>query len=104
MNPSLQKTRGTAYCMKTIIDLLVRLQQLRLWSQRAAHNPHLTEREKHSLRSIKQLVRDCLPPSVQQHYDGLKRSEPELLKCPEVFAMAVLVSAYRSMSSSERSF
>jgi hypothetical protein len=47
-------------------------------------------------------VRECLSAEVLVHYDRLKETEPELLECPEVFAMAVLVSTYRSLSPRKR--
>jgi hypothetical protein len=47
-------------------------------------------------------VRECLPAEVLFYYDRLNESEPELLECPEVFAMAVLVSTYRSLSPGGR--
>ena len=88
--------------MKTMMELLIRLQQLRLSSLRAAHNNQLTAAEKNSIRFFKSLVRDCLPAEVLVHYDQLNETEPELLECPEVFAMAVLVSTYRSLSPRKR--
>ena len=88
--------------MKTMMELLIRLQQLRLSSLRAAHNNQLTAAEKNSIRFFKSLVRECLPAEVLVHYDRLKETEPELLECPEVFAMAVLVSTYRSLSPRKR--
>jgi hypothetical protein len=87
--------------MKTMMELLIRLQQLRLSSLRAAHNNQLTAAEKNSIRFFKSLVRECLPAEVLVHYDRLKETE-ELLECPEVFAMAVLVSTYRSLSPRKR--
>jgi hypothetical protein len=92
------KTRTTIRFMKTMMDLLIRLQQLRLFSLRATHNKQLTASEKNSIRFLKNLVRECLPAEVLFYYDRLKESEPELLECPEVFAMAVLVSSYRTSS------
>lgn len=83
--------------MKTMIELLIRLQQLRHASLRAARNNQLTPGEKNSIRFFKNLVRECLPAEVLFYYDRLKQSEPELLDCSEVFAMAVLVSTYRSL-------
>jgi hypothetical protein len=88
--------------MKTMMELLIRLQQLRLSSLRAAHNNQLTATEKNSIRFFKNLVRECLPAEVLVPYDRLKETEPELLECPEVFAMAVLVSTYRSSSPAKR--
>lgn len=83
--------------MKTMMEILIRLQQLRRSSLRFAHNKQLTAAEKNSVRCLKNLVRECLPAEVLLHYDRFKESEPELLECPEVFAMAVLVSTYRGL-------
>lgn len=85
-----------------MMEILIRLQQLRRSSLRTAHNKQLTAAEKNSIRCLKNLVRDCLPAEVLVHYDQLKETEPELLKCPEVFAMGVLVATYRELSAHKR--
>lgn len=85
-----------------MMEILIRLQQLRRSSLRTAHNKQLTAAEKYSIRCFKNLVRECLPAEVLVHYDQLKEAEPELLKCPEVFAMAVLVASYRELSAHKR--
>jgi hypothetical protein len=83
--------------MKTMLDLLIRLQELRRTVDRALRNPQLTDGEKSTACCFKGLVRGCLPPEVLVHYDSLKHREPELMRSPEVFAMAVIVSTYRSL-------
>jgi hypothetical protein len=88
--------------MKTMMELLIRLQQLRDCCERTAHNPQLTAGEKAAASCLKELVRESLPADVLLHYDRLEETEPELLQCPEVFAMAVLVSTYRSLSPRQR--
>lgn len=96
------KTRTAILSMKTMMELLIRLQQLRLSGLRAAQNNQPTAGEKNSIRFFRNLVRECLPAEVLVHYDRLKETEAELLECPEVFAMAVLVTAYRSLSPRKR--
>ena len=88
--------------MKTMMELLIRLQQLRECCARTAHNPQLTGGEKAAARCLKELVRESLPAEVLLHYDRLEQTEPEFLRCPEVFAMAALVSTYRSLSPRQR--
>lgn len=88
--------------MKTMMELLIRVQQLRDCCRRAANNQQLTEGEKNSARLLKHLVRDCLPREVLRHYDHLKQTEPELFQSPEMLAMAVLVNTYRSLSPAGR--
>lgn len=88
--------------MKTMMELLIRLQELRGCCERAAHNSQLTCSEKAAPSCLKELVRDSLPADVLNHYDRLKEAEPELLQCREVFAMAVIVSTYRSLSPRKR--
>lgn len=88
--------------MKTMMELLIRLQQMRNCCERTAHNPQLTGREKAAASCLKELVRECLPADVLNHFDRLEETEPALLQCPEVFAMAVLVSTYRSLSPRKR--
>ena len=88
--------------MKTMLELLIRLQELGHTVDRVTVNPQLTTGEKAAAHIFKTLVRECLPPTVLVYYDKLKKQEPELLRCPEVFAMAVLVSAYQSLTPRSR--
>lgn len=88
--------------MKTMMELLIRLQELRGCCERAAHNSQLTRSEKAAPSCLKELVRDSLPADVLNHYDRLKKTARDLLQCPEVFAMAVMVSTYRSLSPRKR--
>ena len=84
--------------MKTMLELLIRLHEMRCCCERVKRNPQLTDRERATACSHKQIVRECLPPEVLAHYDRMKKTQRALLSCPEVFAMAVLVSTYRSLS------
>jgi hypothetical protein len=88
--------------MKTMLELLIRLQELGHTADRVTVNPQLTTGEKGAAHIFKTLVRECLPPAVLVHYDRLKKQEPDLSGCPEVFAMAVLVSAYQSLTPRKR--
>jgi hypothetical protein len=88
--------------MKTMLELLIRLHEMRCCCERVRRNPQLTSGEKSVVCSHKQLVRECLPVTVLAHYDRMKKTERTLLTCPEVFAMAVLVSTYRSLSRLQR--
>jgi hypothetical protein len=88
--------------MKTMLNLLIRLQKIRCCCERIQHNPHFTNGEKAAACSHKQRVRESLPPEVLVRYDRMKTTERDLLSCPEVFAMAVLVSAYRDLSPRQR--
>jgi len=88
--------------MKTMMELLIRVQQLRDCCQRTANNPQLTQGEKNSARLFKLLVRECLPPEVLWNYDQLKQTDLELLKSPDIFAMAVLVDTYRNSTPAGR--
>src|SRR6185503_11821556 len=65
-------------------------------------NRQFTNGEKAVAWLHKQIVRECLPLEVLAHYDRMKKTEHALLSCPEVFAMAVLVSTYRSLSPRKR--
>lgn len=88
--------------MKTMLDLLTRLVEMRNCCERAKHNSQLTQSERATASCFKSLVRDCLPPSVLATYDEMKDTDPELLDCPEVFAMAVLVSTYQRLPAVSR--
>jgi hypothetical protein len=88
--------------MKTMLELLIRLQEMRCCCQRVRLNPQLTKGEKAVACQHKQIVRECLPPEVLTHYDRMKTTERALRSCPELFAMAVLVATFRSLSPQGR--
>lgn len=88
--------------MKTMLELVIRLHAMRCCCERVRRNPQLTNGEKAAACSHKQIVRECLPDVVLAHYDRMKTTERALLSCPEVFAMAVLVSTYRSLPPRQR--
>jgi hypothetical protein len=88
--------------MKTMLKLLTRFVEMRRYSERTQKDPHLSDGEKAAARFFEGLVRGCLPETVLVTYERMEETEPELLGCPEVFAMAVLVAAYRSSSSARR--
>ena len=88
--------------MKTMMELLIRVQQLRDCCQRTANNPQLAQGEKESPRHFKLLVRGCLSREVLWTYDQLKEADPELLQSPHIFAMAVLVDTYRNSTPAGR--
>lgn len=88
--------------MKTMMALLIHVQQLRDCCQRTAGNQQLTDSEKNSPHLYKQLVRVCLPREVLRQYDQLKQTEPELFQSPEIVAMAALVDTYRCLSPAGR--
>lgn len=85
-----------------MMELLIRLHEMRSCCERVKRNPQLTNGEKFMACSHKQLVRECLPATVLAHYDRMKKTERTLLACPEAFAMAVLVATYRSLSPRQR--
>jgi len=84
--------------MKTMLELLIRLQELRRCCERASLNPQISNGEKAIVSSYKCLVRECLPDEVLAEYDRMKKSEPQLLLYPEIFAMAVVLSTWRNLS------
>lgn len=88
--------------MKTMMDLVMRLNELDRSCRRAAANPQLTDGERASVRIYTNLVREVIPVEVRAHYERLVASEPDLAECPEIFAMAVLVSTYRSLPPGKR--
>ena len=88
--------------MKTMLELLIRLHEMRCCCERVRCNSQLTDGEKAMACSHKQIVRECLPAIVLAHYDRMKKTESALFSCPEVFAMAVLVSTYRSLLPRQR--
>jgi len=85
-----------------MLELLIRLLEMRCCCEHVQRNRQLTNGEKAMACLHKQIVRECLPPEVLAHYDRMKKAEHALLSCREVFAMAVLVSTYRSLSPRKR--
>lgn len=102
INGVCRPTQATIHNMKTMMELLIRLEQLRRCGERTKNNKQLTDGEKSTLRFIKHLVRDCLPTDVLSHYDRLMETESELRESAEVLAMAVLVSTWRDLSPAGR--
>jgi len=88
--------------MKTMLELLIRLNEMRCCYERVEQNAQLTSGEKAAMCIHKQLVRECLPPEVLKHYDRMKKTERVLRAFPTIFAMAVLVSTYRSLTPTGR--
>ena len=88
--------------MRTMLELLVRLNDMRCCCERVELNPQLTAGEKAAACIHKQIFRECLPPQVLAHYDRVQETEPTLVQCPEIFAMAVLVSTWRGLSPAGR--
>jgi len=88
--------------MKTMLEILIHLNEMRRCCERTKRNPQLTQREKAVACSHKQIVRECLPAEVLIHYDRMKTTERAMMACPEIFAMAVLVSTWRSLSPARR--
>ncbi len=87
--------------MRTTLDLLIRLAELETAaaSKTTSRGP---QRRTATVLLLRRLVRDSLPSEVLPYYDSMLDQESELLSCPQVFAMAVLVSAYKGLSSTAR--
>jgi hypothetical protein len=88
--------------MKTMLDLLVRLVEMRRCCEHVRNNSQLTEGEKSAAYCFANLVRDCLPSLVLATFDRMEQTDSQLLEVPEVFAMAVLVSTYRGANPVDR--
>ena len=85
-----------------MMDLLVRLQEVEHCARLALRCKQLTPREKQSARGYVALVREIVPGEVLVLYDRMRRSDSDLLDSCELFAMAVLVATYRSLSPRKR--
>ena len=88
--------------MRTMLDLLIRLEQMQQCCERVNHNPELTDREKSAALCFKDLVRDCLPSPVLATYDRLRKSHPDTLENAELFGMTVIVATYTKLPPSGR--
>src|SRR3989442_12082701 len=74
--------------MNTMMDLLVRLQEVEHCARLALRCKQLTPREKQSARGYVALVREIVPGEVLVLYDRMRRSDSDLLDICEPFAMA----------------
>lgn len=88
--------------MKTMMDLLISLRRADTVAEAARRNRQLSSGEKLIARRHMDLVREVIPPEVLAHYDCLKATATDLLESPELLAMAVLLTTYRSLSPAKR--
>jgi hypothetical protein len=88
--------------MKTMMDLLISLRRADALAEAAGRNRQLSPGEKLAARCQVDLVREVIPCEVLVHYDDLKTTANDLLESPGLFAMAVLLTTYRSLSPAKR--
>ena len=86
--------------MKTTLELLVRLAEVKKCAQRLSKHGQITNREKVAAECLQRLIRESLPGEVLPYFDTLFETEAQLVDCPEVFAMAVVVATYREVTPS----
>jgi hypothetical protein len=86
--------------MQTLLDLLICLYRHERTARAAGRQ--MSPREQCALEKRLTLVRGTIPTYVLDHYELLKRNEPELGDCPAALAMATLVSAYQSLPARKR--
>jgi len=85
-----------------MMDLLISLRRADAVADAAGRNRQLSPGEKLVARRHMDLVREVIPPEVLAHYDHLKATATDLLESPELLAMAVLLTTYRSLSPAKR--
>ncbi len=85
--------------MKTLLDLIIRLAELQNYEGQPRN---FTQREQSALKCLASLVRESLPSEVLLQYQKTLVTEPELIRNPDVFGMAVLVAAYKGLSEPGR--
>jgi hypothetical protein len=88
--------------MKTMMELLISLQRVEHSMQVARQRRQLTPLESRHSDHYLTLVREIIPAEALVHYDRMKTTAADLLETPELFAMAVLVSTYGSLSPQQR--
>lgn len=92
----------TTKTMKTMMDLLISLRRVDAATETANRNRQLSPGEKQAARRHVDLVREVIPPEVLAHYDELNATDHDLLESPELLAMSVLLTTYRSLSPRKR--
>ena len=85
-----------------MMDLLISLRRADAAADAAGRNRQLSPGEKLTARRHMDLVREVIPPEVLAHYDQLKATAADLRESPELLAMAVLLTTYRSLSPAKR--
>jgi hypothetical protein len=88
--------------MRTMMDLLISLRRADAVARAASRNRQLSPGEQWVARRHMDLVREVIPPEVLAHYDHLKATATDLQESPELLAMAVLLTTYRSLSPAKR--
>jgi hypothetical protein len=88
--------------MKTMMELLISLQRVEHSMQVARQRRQLTPLETRHGEHYLNLVREIVPAEALVHYDRMKTTAADLLDTPELFAMAVLLATYRSLSPQHR--
>lgn len=87
-------TCATQASMRLLFDLLLELQAAERQTKALQHEP-VSPRACSEHAQVARWLRRKLPPDVLLAYDRLRRSEPQWLVSPELFAMAVLVEVFR---------
>ena len=87
--------------MKTMMELLISLQRFDAHLQTVCRRQQLSPREEQAARWHLHLVREIIPTAVLVHYDQMETTA-DLRESPELFAMAVLLATYGSLSSRQR--
>jgi hypothetical protein len=88
--------------MKTMMELLISLQRVEHSMQVARQRRQLTPLETRHGEHYLNLVREIVPAEALVHYDRMKTTAADLLDTPELFAMAVLLATYGSLSPQQR--
>jgi hypothetical protein len=88
--------------MKTMMELLISLQRVEHSMQVARQRRQLTPLEIRDGEHYLNLVREIIPAEALVHYDRMKTTAADLLDTPELFAMAVLLETYSSLSPQQR--
>lgn len=84
------------------MELLISLQRVEHSMQVARQRRQLTPLEARHGEHYLNLVREIIPAEALVHYDRMKTTAADLLGTPELFAMAVLVATYGSLSPQQR--
>lgn len=87
--------------MKTMLDLLISLHRMEFAVEAACRRQLAPGKEQIFWRQL-DLVREIIPAEVLSHWDRMKSTATDLRDSPELFAMAVLVAAYESLSPRKR--
>lgn len=88
--------------IKTLIELLTRLQEAERWAKIYVRDQHFTQIEARAAQWRVDLVREMIPARVLVYYDQMKEADGEPAEHPDIFAILVVIETCASLPTHKR--